>query len=90
MQIEIRSSFTKDVKKLSDDLKGKIESAILMMINSQGLTDISNVKPLKGGKSAHNAYRMRIGDYRICFYLENHTIELVRVLPRKDVYKLFP
>jgi mRNA-degrading endonuclease RelE of RelBE toxin-antitoxin system len=31
-----------------------------------------------------------IGDYRIGFYYENNQIELVRVVKRNDIYKVFP
>jgi len=54
------------------------------------LSDIPSAKDLKGGKKSKDAYRMRINKYRICFYYRNDKIELVRVLPRKDVYKVFP
>jgi mRNA-degrading endonuclease RelE of RelBE toxin-antitoxin system len=36
------------------------------------------------------AYRLRLGNYRIGFFFENETAELVRVLNRKDIYKYFP
>lgn len=45
---------------------------------------------MKGGKAARDAYRMRIDDYRICFYFQENIVELVRVLPRKTVYRYFP
>ena len=90
MQIEIRSSFAKDSKKLSNNIQENIAHAITLMVSAKTLADIPNVKDIKGGKKAKNAYRMRINTYRICFYLINETIELVRVLPRKDVYKAFP
>ncbi|MEO7213965.1 type II toxin-antitoxin system RelE/ParE family toxin [Mucilaginibacter sp.] len=90
MQLNIRSAFTKDAKKLSDILKQDVADAIHQIINAEKLADIHNVKLLKGGKKAKNAYRMRIKDHRICFYFENQTVELVRILPRKDVYKVFP
>ncbi len=31
-----------------------------------------------------------MGEYRIGFFFENETIELVRVLGRKEIYKYFP
>lgn len=44
-------------------------------------------KKLTGFK---NAYRIRMGEYRIGFVFENGTIELIRILGRKDIYKYFP
>ncbi len=90
MKIEIRSSFTKDSKKLSATIKEEIATAISLISAAEILLNIPNIKSIKGGKKAKNAYRMRIGDYRICFYFRNDFIELIRVLPRKDVYKVFP
>jgi mRNA interferase RelE/StbE len=90
MQIEVRSSFERDTKKLSDKIREDIADAVALMSSAKTISDIPGVKDIKGGKKAKNAFRMRIGEYRICFYLINGHIELIRVLPRKDVYKIFP
>jgi mRNA interferase RelE/StbE len=90
MKIEIYSSFAKDSKKLPNNIKEDIANAITKISEAKTFLDIPNVKDMKGGKKAKNAYRMRIDAYRICFYFKNETVELVRVLPRKDVYKVFP
>ncbi len=90
MQIEIYSSFVRDAKKLPSNVKEDIADAITIISDAQTLSDIPSIKDLKGGKKSKDAYRMRINNYRICFYYRNETVELVRVLPRKDVYKVFP
>jgi len=90
MQIDIRSSFEKDTKKLSDTVKEDIAEVLSAMLNAKTLSDIPNLKDMKGGKKGKRPFRVRIGDYRICFYLVKESIELVRVLPRKEVYKVFP
>ncbi|MGL4377778.1 MAG: type II toxin-antitoxin system RelE family toxin [Microcoleaceae cyanobacterium] len=41
-------------------------------------------------KGDDNAYRLRVGDYRIGFYFDDETITFVRVLHRKDIYRYFP
>lgn len=69
MQIEIRSSFARDAKKLSTNIQQSIANAIALMANAKIFSAIPNIKGVKGGKKAKNAYRMRINDYRICFYL---------------------
>jgi len=51
------------------------------------LSELSSCKKLSGSK---NAYRIRMGSYRIGFFYETGTAELVRVLNRKDIYKYFP
>jgi mRNA interferase RelE/StbE len=90
VEIEFRSSFVRDAKKLSTQIKDDLQQAISIIIEANSIQNIPDIKSLKGGKRATNAYRMRIGDYRICFYHEANVIVLVRVLPRKNVYKFFP
>ncbi len=90
MQVEIYSSFVRDSKKLTPTIKADIANAISLMQNAKTFSEIHDIKTLQGGKKAKNAYRMRIGDYRICFYFRNEIIALVRVLPRKEVYRVFP
>lgn len=72
------------------EVKDNIAFAIKEMYAAATLAELRNVKALKGGKTAKDAYRMRIDDYRICFYYRDNIIELVRVLPRKVVYRYFP
>jgi len=37
-----------------------------------------------------NHYKVRFGDYRVGIFKNNNTIELQRVLNRKEIYKFFP
>ena len=90
MQIEIRKSFSRDAKKCTQPVKEAIAKAIGEMANAESLAELNNLKAMKGGKAARDAYRMRIDDFRICFYFQDNVIELVRVLPRKIVYRYFP
>jgi mRNA interferase RelE/StbE len=90
MQVEIHSSFVRDTRKLSAKVKEDISDAIVLIQNAKTFLDIPHIAAMQGGKKAKNAYRMRIADYRVCFFFRNEIIELVRVLPRKDVYKVFP
>jgi mRNA interferase RelE/StbE len=49
--------------------------------------EIPHLKKLQGFKSV---YRIRIGDYRIGIFIDGNTVQFVRVLNRKDIYKYFP
>jgi mRNA interferase RelE/StbE len=80
--------FGDDLKKISDTkVKRSIKKAILKIESALSLGDVSGWKKLKGEKSA---YRLRVGVYRIGFYLEKDTVIFARILHRKDIYRLFP
>ena len=81
MKINIRKSAIKDLKKIDYKNKEKIHSRILEL---KKFPNISNVKKLTNFEPA---YCLRVGDYRILFDVSENTIEIGRVLPRKDSYK---
>jgi len=87
MKVDIRQSFVKDTLKLPTNLQKQIPAIISLLEGSSKLSEIHSCKKLKGFK---NAYRIRLGDYRIGFFFENNSVELVRILSRKDVYRFFP
>ncbi|MEQ1798806.1 MAG: type II toxin-antitoxin system RelE/ParE family toxin [Lacibacter sp.] len=87
MKISIRRSFEKDSLKLSGFNQQKIAEIIEDINHAKSLSELTNCKKLTGYK---NAYRIRIGDYRIGFFFTNNIVELVRVLPRKEMYRYFP
>ncbi|MCI5124368.1 MAG: type II toxin-antitoxin system RelE/ParE family toxin [Candidatus Electrothrix sp. AU1_5] len=81
MKINIRKSAIKDLKKISLNDRQKIHSKILILSK---FPNISNVKKLTNFEPA---YRLRVGNYRILFDVSETTIEIGRVLHRKDSYK---
>lgn len=89
MKISYTKSFVKDL----EGLKGTPAFERIKFIafetipNTETLADLPNLKQLKGVK---NAYRIRIGDYRLGFVVEGDTIIIKRVLHRKDIYRYFP
>lgn len=89
MQIEFLRKFEKDLEKIdSQDVADRVLDLIQIVENAQTLADIPNLKKLKGYA---NAFRVRIGDYRLGLFLANDdTVEFVRFLHRKDIYKVFP
>lgn len=89
MILTYHSKFKKDLQKLKDK---KIKDALLKKIvelkNATNLEEVSGVKKLRNHP---NAFRIRIGDYRLGFYLlANETASLQRFVKRNDIYKLFP
>jgi mRNA interferase RelE/StbE len=87
MNIEIRKSFTKDADKLPAPFRQHLASIIEAMAKTTLPSQLADCKKLTGNKTA---YRIRMGQYRIGFYYENKTIELVRILHRKEIYRYFP
>ena len=89
MNITYHSKFKKDIRKINDS---KLKESLLDKI--QEMKEVSSIEDLPGIKkmSGHStAYRMRIGSYRLGFYLENEgNLQLKRFVKRNDIYKLFP
>ena len=76
MRIEYSKQAAKAISKINNPLKKNIKEAIEKLPNG-------DVKKLKGYS---NAYRLRIGDYRILFDM-NGKIEITNILPRGKAYK---
>jgi mRNA interferase RelE/StbE len=88
MEITFLERFVKDLKNISDKaVKNDVEEVISSVENAKAPSDIKNLKKMKG---ARNAFRIKIGDYRIGIYIEKGNVEFARVLHRKEVYKYFP
>ncbi len=88
MNLVYERSFLKDVKAIGDmSVKKKIETVLTDLREAQTIRDVKSVKKMKGHK---NAYRIRIGDYRIGLYAEDENATLVRVLQRDKIYNYFP
>lgn len=89
MKTEYLPSFIKDLKKLkkiSDYSKIKL-IAFEFVPQCQNITEINNLKKIKGAK---NAYRIRVGNYRLGIFIKNETVSFSRVLHRQEVYRYFP
>jgi len=88
MKVEYLKQFSKDVLKINDEsLNDNLFGIIINMKNTQNLNQIANIKKLKGHSEA---YRIRIGKYRLGFYFDGEVVELARFAKREDIYKLFP
>ncbi len=81
MKINIRKSAIKDLKRLDHGVKDRLHKKILEL---SSFPDVSNIKKLTNFEPA---YRMRVGDYRILFDVNEDIIEIGRVLHRKDSYQ---
>ncbi|MDZ7967485.1 MAG: type II toxin-antitoxin system RelE/ParE family toxin [Nostoc sp. DedSLP03] len=83
------SSFIKDLKALKSTPYYETIKTLVFEEIPQILTfeEITNLKKLQGYE---NAYRIRVGDYRIGLIFDGETVLFQRVLHRKNIYRHFP
>ena len=88
MDVIITKQFEKDTEKeLSQKMRLRLADIIEELQKVSKPSEINNIKKLRGFKSA---YRIKMGDYRICFILEDNLIKLSRIMNRKEIYRYFP
>jgi mRNA-degrading endonuclease RelE of RelBE toxin-antitoxin system len=76
------------LKKVSDqNTLDKVYDVIENIKSSNSLHQVKNIKKLQGYP---NAFRIRLGDFRLGLFCENDTVIFVRLLSRKDMYNKFP
>jgi len=51
------------------------------------LNELQGIKKIEG---YDRYYRLRVGDYRLGLKLSGNTVELIRFLHRRDIYRRFP
>lgn len=91
MKAIARTSFIRDIKKIKDtETKAAILENIEAVENAEKLSDIPNMKTLKGFKGYYRIKPLPNKEYRIGLYFSEGIIEFVCCLKRKDVYKFFP
>jgi mRNA interferase RelE/StbE len=83
-----RASFHRDVKRIRERrILAGLRQSILDVEAAARWSDVPDIKKIRGST---NAFRIRVGEYRIGLYIEGDLAEFVRVLPRRDVYRRFP
>jgi mRNA interferase RelE/StbE len=88
MKTEFLKQFIRDTDKLSvQSVRNEVIKAINNVEDSASPVGIRGLKKLSGCK---NAFRIKIGDYRIGIFIEKDIVEIARVVHRKDIYKVFP
>jgi mRNA interferase RelE/StbE len=88
MKVEFLRKFVTDLDKLNVvNVKVSVIRTIELLESVNTLSEIPHLKKLKGHKSA---FRIKIGEYRIGIFVRGKTIEMARVMHRKDIYKVFP
>lgn len=88
MKTTYARSFVKDPKTLKGtEAYGRIQTLAFETVpKASSLDEIANLKK-KGYK---DAYRIKLGEYRVGLTVEGETVVFRRVLHRKDIYRYFP
>ena len=78
-QLKFKRRAIKDLKALSPDVKERILAKIVaMQDNLTGdIKKLTNFTP---------EYRLRVGQYRVLFRIDDETLRIYRVKHRKDAY----
>lgn len=89
MLLKFDHNFQKDLEKIKDEkLFEKIKVIIENCEEATSLKDVRNVRKIVGFR---NYFRIRLGQYRLGFELENaKTIRFITILHRKEIYRKFP
>ncbi|QLE47609.1 type II toxin-antitoxin system RelE/ParE family toxin [Nostoc sp. C057] len=82
-QIELSNKAAKQLKKLSADIREKINEKILELADNprpSGVVKLENTA---------NKYRIRVGNYRILYDIQDDIliVKVVRIGHRRDVYR---
>jgi len=88
MNTTFRQSFIRDLKKIKDrKVLERVQQVIVEVEEADDLSAVRNLKKLGG---TANFYRIRAADQRIGIAVDGKTVEFIRCLPRRDMYRFFP
>ncbi|MDE0535330.1 type II toxin-antitoxin system RelE family toxin [Tenacibaculum sp. L6] len=88
MNVIYLESLAKDLKKIKNKkLLKSLSQVFTTLEETDDLFKISSVKKMSGHP---DAYRVRIGDYRLGIYYSDNKVTIARFVKRNDIYKLFP
>jgi mRNA interferase RelE/StbE len=88
MKVLYEKAFWRDIKKLRD--QNVLDNLALVLEEIKKTTDLSVLGDIKKLKGHPSAFRIKVDDYRLGFFLENDQVILTRFLNRKDISKFFP
>ncbi len=89
MRFRYAKSFEKDIKDIRHNAEARKRLAtVIQAVKSIGsLAELHGIRKIEGYE---NYYRLRVGDYRLGIKLDGDTVELIRFLHRKEIYRRFP
>ena len=89
MELLYAKRFSKDVDRIQKEPRARkaLLKAIETIKEASSLGEIKGVKKIEGYQ---DYYRIKIGEYRLGMKIAKNTVELIRFLHRKDIYRRFP
>jgi mRNA interferase RelE/StbE len=88
MKTDFAQSFARDLRRLPDtSIRRRVQQAIERIEEASRLTEVPNVEKIQGQS---DFYRLRVGDYRLGFRLDEQAVVFLRCLHRREVYEKFP
>jgi len=88
MEVTYLKSLEKDLKKIKDKkLLQSLANVFVKLEETKTLFEISGVIKMVGHS---DAYRIRVGDYRLGVFYSEEIVTIARFIKRGDIYKLFP
>jgi mRNA interferase RelE/StbE len=88
METSFKRAFAKDLRKIPEQKREKIEEFIFETApHAESTQDLAPVVALSGHAGF---YRKRFGDYRVGFEVSEGKLIFYRALHRKEIYKRFP
>lgn len=88
MRLEFRRSFLKDIRRIKDiSIRERLTQVLRHLEDAE---DIISIKDLKQMTGTSEYYRLRIGSHRLGLKKVNDSLEIIRFLPRGEIYKKFP
>jgi len=89
MKIRYTKRFDKDLDRIRHQakVKNRLLSIIEKVKQIDDLTELTDLKKIDGYS---DYYRIRLGDYRLGLKQTGNTIDMIRFLHRKDIYRRFP
>ena len=81
-RLQLRTAVIHDFRKIPKQARQRIDAALDTLVRDPRHTGVQKLV-------AEQAYRLRVGDFRILFEIDDDTrvVTIDRILPRKDAYR---
>ena len=89
MRLRYAKSFEKDIEEIRHiaEIRKRLAAVIENLKTIGSFRELHGIRKIEGYE---NYYRLRVGDYRLGVKLDGDTVELIRFLHRKEIYRRFP